>query len=301
LEENTDIYGKRNFVLFLAFLMMTVNFMGLQFLPPLLPLILKTVPMNNTETGLLTSVYVLSGIFLPLIISVWMAKIGQKKTMILASICILIGFTIFGISHNYFFLILARFICGIGSAAFLIAAPLVVNQFFRGPNISFALAVYTTAPPFGSMLALNIFGPLGAVIGWRGCSFVICGMELLVLFFILRCPVPHELKTQSFKTYLADYKKWFGSAFKVALISFALGSAMLSYMVFAPAYYRANGYGVYMASFITSLFMGINIFTNIIIGRLMDKKKSRKRFYCFLSAFLLGLCFILISLPLVPK
>lgn len=301
MENTNGLYGKRNSALTLAFLMMFVNFIGLQFLSPLLHFIKEDVPMTNTQMGFITSAYMFSGIFMSMLLSVWMTRIGQKPIMLLGNLFLVLGLTLFGVSSNYTVLILARFICGIGATVTTLTAPLLINQFFRGGNISSAFGVYFIAPPLGAIVALNLFSHLGGIIGWRACAFIVSVLQITVFLAILFFPVPRELKPQSYASYFRDAKKWLFPAIKVAAISFAIGSSALCYNVFSPAFYQAAGYGQHMAAFIVSLFMGLNIFFNIPIGNLMGRKQSRKRLYCSASAFFMGICFLILPMPFIPK
>ena len=126
--------------------------MGTQVLSPLRGKIAADVAMTETQMGMLTSAYVIAGIFLPILLSMVYRRAPIKKIVIAGGLLMSAGFLAFSFASDYRGLIIARFISGIGSVVFLTASPVIASYAFRDGGLGFAMGIYGIAPCLFSLI-----------------------------------------------------------------------------------------------------------------------------------------------------
>ena len=102
--------GYKWFCLIVSMLVIGANFAGQQLLSPMVDRIVQDVAMTNTQVGLLTSTYLIAGIFSPLIIAALYNKYGVKPVLVVGGVLLISGFIVFSMAHSFPLLLASRFI-----------------------------------------------------------------------------------------------------------------------------------------------------------------------------------------------
>lgn len=286
----------------LSMMIIGINFIGQQILSPLLGQIGADIDMSNTQVGLLTSSYLIAGIFSPMIIATLYGKWGVRTVILVGGSFLLSGLALFMIAQNYSALLAGRFIAGIGATAFMTSPLVILNHAFRRGKIGMAVGIYGIAPPLASFVSLNVFARLGLSIGWRGAIAVIMALVALVLCLAVMLLHLPELEKARKTGGSPDPKPGLGRGiWLVAALAFAFGYCGLPYITFSPRFYQSHGYSPDLASFIPSLYMGLNILFAPFVGMLFDRDRENKRRQAVLGLALLGVLDLLMISPISTK
>ncbi len=275
--------------------------MGTQVLSPLRDKITADIAMTQTQLGLLTSAYVIAGIFLPILLSMVYRKIPIKNIVIAGGLLMSAGFLAFSLAGDYTGLIVARFISGIGSVVFLTASPVIASYAFRDGGLGFAMGIYGIAPCLFSLITLNVFGRFAS---WRTAVRVVSVFTFLVVAAIVLLLDKKTGQYAEAKKAGAE-KKGKGEplgfeVWKLGFMSMCMGATTLMYVTYAPGLYTGMGYSQSTALFVTSLYMGLNIFFTAIVGKILDKNRDYKRTISAAFLILLGVMDLLLSLSFIP-
>ena len=275
--------------------------MGTQVLSPLRGKIAADVAMTETQMGMLTSAYVIAGIFLPILLSMVYRRAPIKKIVIAGGLLMSAGFLAFSFASDYRGLIIARFISGIGSVVFLTASPVIASYAFRDGGLGFAMGIYGIAPCLFSLITLNVFGRFAS---WRTAIRVVsCFTFLVVAAIVLFLDkntgnYSSEKKSEGGKKDKGEplgFEVW-----KLAIMSMTMGATTLMYVTYAPGLYTEMGYSEQTALFVTSLYMGLNIFFTAIVGKILDKNRDYKRTISAAGLLILGIADFLLASAFIP-
>lgn len=288
-------------ILAISFLIMMGFAFSLQALPPLFSQIAKDVSFSNSQEGMLMGAYAIPGIFLPLLIA-YMANRFDMKAMILAGLLIMIvGVTAFSLAGSFSLLFFCRLIAGVGATVVIVLAPILITMFFDEKNIGLGMGIFNIAVPTGTVLAANLFGYLGGVVGWRGIMWIIAGYLAVVLalvFFALYLP-KNEIGNNSSSSGSSSNIGGNLGVWLLAAIWALANLQLLSYMTFGSKLYQSLGISVQSAGFLTSLIMLVSIFLAPIIGIIFDKT-GRKKPYLLIGSFISLVSFAFLAKNILP-
>lgn len=149
-------------VLVLAY---TVSYVDRTILTLLVKPIRESLQISDTQISLLHGLafaLFYTGFGIPI---AWLADRGNRRNIITAGIVVWSGMTAAcGFARSFGQLFLARVGVGVGEAALGPAAYSLLGDYFRGPSLSRALSVYTSAIYIGAGLALIIGGAIIATV-----------------------------------------------------------------------------------------------------------------------------------------
>ncbi|RDD43012.1 Protein spinster-like protein 1 [Trichoplax sp. H2] len=153
-----------------------------------LPDIKKAFSLNNTQAGLIQTVFVISYLISALIYGFLGDRYNRKILMftgliIWSSVTFASSFVADGYQHYWLFLVL-RGCSGIGEASYGIIAPTIIADLFTNRMRSLVLAIYYLAVPIGGALGLYI-GTFVAMAAktWRAAFWVSPGLGILTAVF----------------------------------------------------------------------------------------------------------------------
>ncbi len=178
--------GRDKTTLIMLLLIFICNYIDRQILSVLLPSIKVEFGLSDGRLGLLTGVsfalfYVIAGI--PL------ARIADNGSRVnLLSICIGVWSlctALCAAAVGFWTLMLARVGVGVGEAGCSPASHSLIADYFPIDKRAMALAVYSTAVPIASLIAMAGGGLLADHIGWR-LTMVCIGLPGLLLAFVAR-------------------------------------------------------------------------------------------------------------------
>lgn len=152
---------------------------------PLIPTLISQLHITKSQAGLLSTFLFLGLIVMYIPAGTLVDRVGQRPVLIAALGIIVLGSILLPFSPNLPFLLLCRFIIGMGvGAAFVAGAGMATTL---GKYSALGQGMYGGSIQIGSGLGLLITPTLLARLGWRG-TFLFCGLlsvlSLLVWLFV---------------------------------------------------------------------------------------------------------------------
>ena len=200
----------------------------------LAPFITVDLSISRAQLGSLTSVSFLVGALLSPAAGAAVDHLGGRKMLLALFSVVAIAFLGMGLSPNYFWLIAAVAVAGLGSAGVNPATNQLVATYFARGGQGLVMGIKQSGVQVGGFLAGLILPTLGLLIGWRGAimfSVVFAAFGLIGTSLLLsaRHVAPHRNKPKS------DSKEPLGSfIYWLALYAFFMGtgvSAVVTYIV----------------------------------------------------------------------
>jgi MFS family permease len=164
------------------------------------PFLESTLGFSGEDIGYLDSAYTLAAVLTLVAGGVLIDRLGTAKSAVLFGAIGAIGAVLIAVLPALFpqapvwAMVAGRFVLGIGSESYIVASTTVVGRWFKGKEISFALAIQLLIARFGSLLAdkspglaeglFTSWQPpllLAAVagLGWFAFAMVYAGLELV--------------------------------------------------------------------------------------------------------------------------
>lgn len=259
---------------------MTAGAICMNKMGPVLAEIMSDLGITNAQSGLLVSVFVLSGIFLSIPMGLLTTKYGTFKTGLFSLLCIIVGSALGAISTGYGLMLFSRFLEGIGLMFLVCIGPATVGKTSTDQNRGTLMGIVMCFMSFGQIIALNI----APAMGWRGfwwvsAAFGAVGLVLWVLF-VRGIDDPQAVisteaasMTRILSTVLGN-----GSVWMISLTFLAFMLAHMGVFNYLPTYLiEVGGMSTTAAGSMTSLASLIGIPVGILGGTLADKWGSRKK------------------------
>lgn len=112
-------------------------------------------------------------------------RLGKKRTYMAGLIIFLIGSTIGWFSPSLIWLIIGRFLQGMGGASLPLSMALITDAFPKERR-GRALGIWNSAAPAGSMIGPVVGGFVIEIFGWRSIFLIVIVGSVIALFFIDR-------------------------------------------------------------------------------------------------------------------
>jgi MFS family permease len=273
-------------ILIVAYICMLAFTFTLQFLPPILTLVIDDMRFSHTQAGLLMSLFALPTIFLSIPAGSLSDRWGPMKVGVLSLILAISGTLLFAFGGSFASISTGRIISGIGAATIAIVAAQMISQWFRGREIGTAMGIYNTAMPVGTIICYISFGKIADTMGWRMpvlIPVIIC-LAGLISLLILYKPTPDK---PVFKGYSEGERQpgFLSGLGEIGLPIWLIGlcwmwfnSAFMSFSTFGPDFFVSKGYSITAAGFLVSLLMWGSLFMSPVIGRLVDRMNNHEVF-----------------------
>jgi len=153
--------------------------------------------MSENTFGLLSSVYSFPNVILPLLGGMVIDVFGVRRASLLFTSITLLGSCVFTLGlwqRSANILIVGRVIFGVGGESQNVASLAFIAKWFKGRELSFAVAINIAVSRLGSVAAFDTQGPLadkfgvtaGSVVGSAICLFSLCS-AFLALWVDWRC------------------------------------------------------------------------------------------------------------------
>jgi len=225
--------------------------------PPVLPLIIRELGLSHAQGGLLMSIFALPGIVVGILSGILSDRYGIKRVGGISIALMVLGSLLTALSNSYGFLLLGRMITGVGGMAITVNLLRLLSQWFMGREIGLAMGIFATSYPLGTILSFNIFGFLGTALGWRAPIWVSFGTGFLtLLIFLVNCREPRK-EGETERIPLTLYM-FVGLGLSIWLLAFSwtcFESVIISFLTFAPDYFRGKGLNLARASALPALIM----------------------------------------------
>jgi ACDE family multidrug resistance protein len=270
---------------------------------PVLPLMQKELNISSLQASLIITVYAaVSIVFIP-IAGYLSDRFGRKKIIVIGLSIATIGggvsgfFAWFGNDHIYLFILLGRFIQGIGAAgAFPIVLPLVGDMFESEEEVSNGLGMIETSNTFGKVIS-PILGSALALIVWYFPLAVIpfiCLLSIAAVIFLVKVPKKNKRDEadssviafmSSIKSILSQKGHWIYSVFAIGCIAMFILFGFLYYLstILEDTY---NIQGIWKGALLAIPLSSICL-ASFLTGRFVGKNRPRMKWCTFLGSLLL--------------
>jgi len=146
--------GYRWLVLLAVSTAMFANYYVFDAMNPVGPLLEKGLGFTQAQIGALDSTYNLAALLVLLLGGVIIDRVGTKRAMVaFALVATLGGLLIAWSPGGYLGMAAGRFVLGLGSEPLIVAATTVLGRWFKGKELSFAMALNLSISRLGSVAA----------------------------------------------------------------------------------------------------------------------------------------------------
>jgi MFS family permease len=265
-------------MIYLSILAFTFIF---QSIPPILPLIVSELHLTYAQSGLLMSLFALPGIFVSLLGGFLSDRYGIR---LLGTGCFLLmigGTLMVGLGMNLQIIGLGRIIAGVGAFTLSVFLPKLLSQWFKERELGFAMGIFNTGVPLGSVICFGLFGRMGSLGGWR-VPILLTGIYSLmtfILFLVLyRLPLSHRVVKD--KPYHLN-KSLTQMGYSIWFVGFSwlwFNAAFVSFATFAPRLFMENGYTIEQSGFLIGIPLLGSLLFSTPIGYVLDRFKHQEWF-----------------------
>lgn len=289
-------------VLVIMLISMVAGAICMNKMSPVLSFVMADLGITTGQSGILISIFTLSGIFLSIPMGVLTTRYGVFKTGLFSLIAIVAGSALGAVAQNYGLMLFSRFIEGIGLMFLVTIGPASVGSAFSDEKRGTAMGLLMCFMSFGQIIALNIAPVMAESSSWRNfwwlsAAFGAVGLILWILF-IRRIDEGKEGQEEKgadtgtvVKEVLANKGVWL-----TAFTFFAFMIAHMGVFNYMPTYLtEAGGVSAAAAGSLTSIASLIGIPVGILGGFLADRWGSRKK-PLVLTMVLLGVLIAVIPL-----
>ncbi len=143
-------------------------------IPPLVEPILEDLHMSYSEMGLILGAWQFVYIFTATPLGAIVDSLGVRRSLGLGIMVVLVSLILRGLAQDFYTLLLAVALFGVGGPIISIGAPKIVSLWFHGNERNIAAGIYTTGPLTGTAIALaTAAGFVMPLTGsWRGISII---------------------------------------------------------------------------------------------------------------------------------
>lgn len=294
----------------LTFGLLISDYMSRQVLNAVFPLIKNEWTLTDSQLGLLSGIVALMVGLLTLPLSIMADKFGKVKSLTIMAVLWSLATLGCAVAENYQHMLFARFLVGVGEAAYgSVGIAVVVAVFPRDMRATLASS-FMAGGIFGSFLGMALGGVLAEHFGWRWAfaGMAIFGLVLATLYPLL----VKEKKIGSTQKQLAAMQKdgpnknVLRSIYSSrSVVATYIGSGLQlfvggSVIVWLPSYLnRYYGLSTDKAAVISAVILLCSAVGTILCGMLCDRlgkdrpdrKVTLAIAYCLLGCILLSIAF----------
>jgi MFS family permease len=274
-------------VLFTVRLAMAFQFQSVAAVAPLLG---QSFGVGLADIGILIGLYFTPGVVLALPGGAIGERFGDKQTVLLALLLMLIGSLAMALSDSWTVQIVGRLVAGGGGVLLNVQMTKMVADWFAGKEIATAMAVFVNSWPAGVAIALLTLPSIGSAYGISAVYLAVaalCGLGFVLLAAGYRSP-PNPVVS-------AAASAWPGRHAAIAVIVagliwglFNVGFAMI--FSFGPSMLVERGWSISAAGSAISIVLWLMVFSVPAGGYLADRTGRPELLLvggCILSAMLM--------------
>lgn len=296
----------RNIFIILA-LINLLNYIDRQVLYSVFPLIKEDLFLSDKELGFLASAFMLVYMFSAPVLGYIADRTPRQKIIALSAFLWSIATSACACVRNYFALIFARSLVGVGESGFTSVCPSFIAEKFSPKVRARVLALFALGLPLGSALGYLLGGILGKQFGWR-LAFLILGLPGIILAFIVYFAIKDTPKKIEEKPPFTNYLKLLkNKKFVFVCLAQAMGTFTLGALAaWGPSF--LNRYFAYDIAKSGTIFGAIIIIAGAlgtmlggIIGDRWQKKTENGYFYTTALSYLIAFPFGILAFLMTSK
>ncbi|MBM7060446.1 MFS transporter [Pseudomonas sp. UL073] len=300
----------------LTFGLLLSDYMSRQVLNAVFPLLKSEWALSDGQLGLLSGIVALMVGLLTFPLSLLADRFGRIKSLALMALLWSLATLGCGLAQDYPQMFIARFMVGVGEAAYGSVGIAVVLSVFPKHLRATLAAAFMAGGMFGSVLGMAIGGVLAAHLGWR---WAFAGMALFGLLLAVLYPIIVKESRTSPKRFATAASKVVDSAARPLRTLYSSRSVIATYIgsglqlfvggtviVWMPSYLnRYYAMGTDKAAGIAALIVLSSGAGMILCGMLSDRlcRQNAERKVSLAIAYCLGSCLLLsaaFALPVGP-
>jgi MFS family permease len=268
-----------------------------QSIPPLIGVLVEILNVSYARAGALMGLFILPSIFLSIPGGVLTDRFGPRNAGVASLLGMTLGSAIVALGGSYWIIAFGRLVAGVGAAVLLVVAPKIVTSWFYDREIGLAMGVFNISMPLGTILALNLMGPVALRFNWQASiwvSFAVSAAALCLFLILYRSKgADGEVKSEQ-ASLLSAAKKAGGSAWLVGLSWGLFNAGLISFFTYAPDYFISRGESIARAGLLASYPMWGSIVLGPLVGLLIDRLGHK---WVFVSVGCGGTALLLYLIP----
>jgi MFS family permease len=178
----------------LTFGLLLSDYMSRQVLSAVFPQIKTEWGLSDTRLGALSGIVSLAVGILAFPISLAADRWGRVRSVTIMAAIWSIATLLCGLSHNYFALLSARFLVGVGEAAYASVGMAILISMFPKRHTSTVAGAFMAGSMVGSVIGIGFGGSLASQFGWRSAfvGMAVFGIALTLLYMLVASPARIE-------------------------------------------------------------------------------------------------------------
>ncbi|MCY1400857.1 Hexuronate transporter [compost metagenome] len=318
-EEDTSVGIPRRYawiVFALTFGLLISDYMSRQVLNAVFPILKSEWALSDGQLGLLSGIVALMVGLLTIPLSMLSDRYGRVKSLTLMALLWSLATLGCALAENYQHMLIARFMVGVGEAAYgSVGIAVVLSVFPKSMRATLASA-FMAGAMFGSVLGISLGGAIAVKLGWRWsfASMALFGLLLAALYPIIVREsriAPQRLASAGGKA-TAAVKRPLRTLYSTrSIIGAYIGSGLQTFvagsmMVWMPSYFnRYYGMGEGKAGIVAGVMVLCCGGGAVLCGMLSDRlcRQSPVRKIELSIGLCLGSCLLLslaLALPVGP-
>jgi len=291
----------------LSFGLLISDYMSRQVLNAVFPLLKSEWVLSDAQLGLLSGIVALMVGLLTFPLSLLADRWGRVRSLALMAVLWSVATLGCGLAQNYGHMFLARFLVGVGEAAYGSVGIAVVLSVFPRHLRATLTGAFMAGGMFGSVLGMGIGGAIAAKLGWRWAfaGMALFGLALAVLYPVVvreKRIAPNKTERQR-----APLRSLFGNA---SVRAAYIGSGLQlfvggAFIVWMPSFMnRYHGMAPDRAGAVAALVVLASGAGMILCGMLSDRlcRAAPERKIALAIAYCLGSCVLLsLGFALAPS
>jgi ACS family hexuronate transporter-like MFS transporter len=149
-----------------------ISYFDRQTLPVAISAIQRNIPISNQQFSYLQTSFLLAYAALYAIGGRLLDRLGTRRGFMLIMVWWSVACMLHGLATGFMFLLVARFLLGMGEGGSFPAAARVIAEWIAPEERSTAMGIINAGTAVGSLLAPPLIGVILLTIGWRAVFFV---------------------------------------------------------------------------------------------------------------------------------
>ena len=279
MESGERVGSYRWVILVIVYLSILAFALIFQSIPPILPLIISELHLTYAQSGLLMSLFAFPGLFISLLGGFLSDRYGMRPLGLGCFLLMIGGTLMVGLGMDLQILWLGRFIAGIGAFTLSVFLPKLLSQWFKNKGLGFAMGIYNTGVPLGSVICFGLFGKMGSLWGWR-LPILMIGIYLFItsiLFLTLyKFPSSSDIKNHKPLGIYKSLKEMGSPLLWVAFSWLWFNAGFTSFSTFAPNLFLEKGYTIEQSGLLVGVPLLGPLFLGAPTGYLVDRFRHQE-------------------------